>query len=80
FNINYSSLDHTFYPNSVSRKTGAAAPASAREVRAEPELVARPIDEAAFTRRIALIRKRGRTLPPVTESFVAMLIERLGAS
>ncbi|WP_211193458.1 hypothetical protein, partial [Paraburkholderia sp. UYCP14C] len=25
FNINYSSLDHTFYPNSVSRKTGAAA-------------------------------------------------------
>ncbi|HEY2022477.1 LysR family transcriptional regulator [Paraburkholderia sp.] len=52
-------------------------PASAREVRAEPELVARPIDEPAFTRRIALIRKRGRTLPRVTETFVAMLIERL---
>ncbi|WP_211193476.1 hypothetical protein, partial [Paraburkholderia sp. UYCP14C] len=28
FNINYSSLDHTFYPNSVSRKTGAAAAAT----------------------------------------------------
>ncbi|MGF6812173.1 DNA-binding transcriptional LysR family regulator [Paraburkholderia sp. Clong3] len=55
-------------------------PASAREVRAEPELVARPIDEATFTRRIALIKKRGRTLPPVTETFVAMLIERLGVS
>ncbi|MEX3812326.1 LysR family transcriptional regulator [Paraburkholderia sp. BR13439] len=55
-------------------------PASAREVRAEPELVARPIDEAAFTRRIALIRKRGRTLPPVSETFVAMLIERIDAS
>ncbi|MCC8392788.1 LysR family transcriptional regulator [Paraburkholderia sp. MMS20-SJTR3] len=53
-------------------------PASAREVRAEPELVARPIDEPAFTRHIALIRKRGRTLPPVTETFVGMLIERLG--
>jgi DNA-binding transcriptional LysR family regulator len=54
-------------------------PASAREMRAEPELVARPIDEPAFTRRIALIRKRGRTLPPVTETFVAMLIDRLDA-
>ena len=53
-------------------------PASAREVRAEPELVVRPVDDPAFIRPIALIKKRGRTLPPVTETFVAMLIEKLG--
>ncbi|MCX4151875.1 LysR family transcriptional regulator [Paraburkholderia madseniana] len=53
-------------------------PASAREVRAEPELIVRPIDDPAFTRPIALIKKRGRTLPPVTETFVAVLIEKLG--
>ncbi|MEN8504224.1 LysR family transcriptional regulator [Paraburkholderia sp. SIMBA_050] len=53
-------------------------PASAREVRAEPELLVRPIDDPAFVRPIALIKKRGRTLPPVTETFVAALIERLG--
>ncbi|WP_168789440.1 LysR family transcriptional regulator [Paraburkholderia aromaticivorans] len=53
-------------------------PASAREVRAEPELIVRAVDDPAFTRPIALIKKRGRTLPPVTETFVAMLIEKLG--
>ncbi|OAJ56946.1 LysR family transcriptional regulator [Paraburkholderia ginsengiterrae] len=53
-------------------------PASAREVRAEPELVVRAVDDPAFTRPIALIKKRGKTLPPVTETFVAMLIEKLG--
>ncbi|WP_027801853.1 LysR family transcriptional regulator [Paraburkholderia dilworthii] len=52
-------------------------PASAREVRAEPDLVVRPVDDPAFTRPIALIKKRGRTLPPVTETFVAMLIAKL---
>ncbi|WAL84142.1 LysR family transcriptional regulator [Pandoraea sp. XJJ-1] len=52
-------------------------PASAREVRAEPELRVRPIDHDAFLRPIALIKKRGRTLPPVTQTFVAMLLEKL---
>ncbi|VVE17122.1 HTH-type transcriptional regulator GltC [Pandoraea eparura] len=52
-------------------------PASAREVRAEPELRVRPIDHDAFLRPIALIKKRGRTLPPITQTFVAMLLERL---
>ncbi|MDN4573179.1 LysR family transcriptional regulator [Pandoraea cepalis] len=52
-------------------------PASAREVRAEPELRVRPIDHDAFLRPIALIKKRGRTLPPVTQTFVAMLLARL---
>lgn len=53
-------------------------PASAREVRAEPELQVRPVDDPAFLRPIALIKKRGRTLPPITETFVAAVIQKLG--
>lgn len=53
-------------------------PATAREVLAEPGLVTRPIDDPSFTRPIALIKKRGRTLPPVTERFVAALLDRIG--
>jgi len=53
-------------------------PESAREVRAEPELLVRPVDDPAFLRPIALIKKRGRTLPPVTEMFVQALIGKLG--
>ncbi|TDN61566.1 LysR family transcriptional regulator [Paraburkholderia sp. BL10I2N1] len=53
-------------------------PGTAREVLAEPGLVARPIDDAAFVRPIALIKKRGRTLPPVTERFVAAMLNRIG--
>lgn len=52
-------------------------PASAREVLAEPELRVRPVDHEGFLRPIALIKKRGRTLPPVTQTFVSMLLERL---
>ncbi len=51
-------------------------PSSAREVLAEPGLVVRPIDDPAFVRRVALIKKRGRTLPPVTETFIAALLKR----
>ncbi|AJP57606.1 LysR family transcriptional regulator [Pandoraea vervacti] len=54
-------------------------PASAREVRAEPQLRVRPVDHDDFLRPIALIRKRGRTLPPVTQTFVEMLLDRLAA-
>lgn len=51
-------------------------PATAREVRAEPELVAKPIDDPAFVRPIALVTKRGRTLPRVAQAFAeAMLAE-----
>ncbi|OXI88318.1 LysR family transcriptional regulator [Burkholderia sp. AU33423] len=51
-------------------------PATAREVRAEPELVAKPIDDPAFVRPIALVTKRGRTLPRVAQAFAeAMLME-----
>jgi len=37
FNINYSSLDHTFYPKFVSRKTGGAALRKASCVTGEHE-------------------------------------------
>ncbi|MCP3727944.1 LysR family transcriptional regulator [Paraburkholderia sp. CNPSo 3272] len=48
-------------------------PESAREVHAERGLVMRPIDDPAFVRPIALVKKRGRTLPRVTEDFVHMV-------
>ncbi|WP_414449466.1 LysR family transcriptional regulator [Burkholderia sp. 22PA0099] len=51
-------------------------PASAREVLAEPELVARPIDDPAFVRPVALIKRRGRTLPAVVETFAERVIAR----
>jgi DNA-binding transcriptional LysR family regulator len=52
-------------------------PRSAREVRAEPSLVTRVIDEPGFVRSIALVKKRGRTLPPVTEAFVGVIVKGL---
>src|SRR3954447_3084899 len=51
----------------------AILPASAREVRAEPSLRSRPIDEPGFERPVSVIKKAGRTLPPMTESFLAQL-------
>ncbi|MDR3098501.1 MAG: LysR family transcriptional regulator [Paraburkholderia sp.] len=48
-------------------------PESAREVHAEQGLVTRPIDDPAFTRPIALVKKRGRTLPRVTEDFIGTI-------
>jgi DNA-binding transcriptional LysR family regulator len=48
----------------------AILPLSAREVRAEPGLEARRIDDPRFTRPIALVKKRGRTLPPLARTFV----------
>jgi DNA-binding transcriptional LysR family regulator len=52
-------------------------PRSAREVRAEPSLVTRVIDEPGFVRSIALVKKRGRTLSPVTEAFVGVIVKGL---
>ncbi|VVE89174.1 HTH-type transcriptional regulator GltC [Pandoraea bronchicola] len=51
-------------------------PASAREVRAEPELQVRPIDHGECLRPIALIKKRGRSLPPVTQTFVSLFARK----
>lgn len=46
-------------------------PESAREIRAEPSLIARPIAEDAFVRRISIVKKRQRSLPPAAELFLA---------
>ncbi|RDV00631.1 LysR family transcriptional regulator [Trinickia dinghuensis] len=51
-------------------------PATAREVLAEPDLVARPIDDPAFVRATALVKKRGRTLPRITEAFIELFLRR----
>ncbi|MFL6696816.1 MAG: LysR family transcriptional regulator [Vitreoscilla sp.] len=45
-------------------------PESAREIRAEPGLVARPVGDDAFIRRITIVKKRQRSLPPAAESFL----------
>lgn len=52
-------------------------PSNAREVRAEPGLVVRPIADEAFVCPIALVKMRSRTLPPVTERFVSALRRKL---
>ena len=48
-------------------------PETAREVRAEPGLVVKPIDHPAFARPIAIVKRRGRTLPVVTDRFVELM-------
>ena len=50
-------------------------PGSAREIQAEPGLKSRPIDDAAFSRPVAIVKKRNRTLPPACEAFVRACVE-----
>jgi DNA-binding transcriptional LysR family regulator len=45
-------------------------PASAKEVKAEPSLMSRVIEDKALTRRIAIIKKVNRTLPPAAQLFL----------
>jgi DNA-binding transcriptional LysR family regulator len=52
-------------------------PASAHEIRAEPDLVARAIDDPRFVRSIAVVRKRRRSLPPAAENFMVALVQYL---
>ncbi|SAK52140.1 LysR family transcriptional regulator [Caballeronia fortuita] len=52
-------------------------PETAREVRAEPGLVVKPIGHPAFARPIAIVKKKGRTLPAVTERFVESMREAM---
>jgi len=54
-------------------------PGSAREIRAEPGLHTRPIDDPAFSRPVSIIKRKGRTLPPLSESFLQFLAECLRA-
>jgi DNA-binding transcriptional LysR family regulator len=44
-------------------------PASARELAAEPSLRTRRISDPNFSRQIALIKKKNRTLPPLSKAF-----------
>ena len=53
-------------------------PATAREVRAERGLVARPIADSSFRRPIAIVKRRGRTLLPVAEEFVWICAAEIG--
>ena len=52
----------------------AVLPASAKEVRAEPSLKSREINDPAFARPIAVIKKRNRTLPPAAQLFVEQIL------
>lgn len=49
-------------------------PSSALEVIAEPSLLSRRINDPNFTRQISLIKKRNRTLPPLSKAFSDYLV------
>lgn len=55
-------------------------PGSAREIKAEPGLHSRPIDDAAFSRPVSIIKKSGRSLPPLSELFLHSLADCLRAA
>ena len=48
-------------------------PGSAREIKAEPGLLSKPIDDPLFTRPVSVIKRSGRTLPPLSEAFLEHL-------
>jgi DNA-binding transcriptional LysR family regulator len=54
-------------------------PQSAHEIRAEPSLRARPIDDPSFVRPVAVIKKKGRTLPPASAGFLEVLLAEMDA-
>jgi DNA-binding transcriptional LysR family regulator len=55
-------------------------PGSAREIKAEPGLCSRPIDDLTFSRPISIIKRSGRSLPPLSESFLQNLADCLRAA
>jgi DNA-binding transcriptional LysR family regulator len=55
-------------------------PASAKELRAEPSLKSRVIDDAAFVRPIAVIKKKNRTLPPAAGLFFERILAAMGGA
>jgi DNA-binding transcriptional LysR family regulator len=48
-------------------------PALAREIAAEPGLRSKRISDKSFGRPVALIKKKGRTLPPLSKAFADQL-------
>ena len=49
-------------------------PSTAMELRANPRLRSKPIEDPGLTRRIAIVRKTNRTLSPAAESFIEELL------
>lgn len=56
----------------------AILPGSAMEVRAERSLRSQQIMDESFVRPIAVVKRRGRTLPPASERFLAELGRVIG--
>ena len=52
-------------------------PGSAREISAEPDLRSRAIDAPGFSRAVTVIKKSGRTLPPISAAFADHLASSL---
>jgi DNA-binding transcriptional LysR family regulator len=52
-------------------------PQSAHEIRAEPSLRARPVDDDSFVRPVSVIKKKGRTMPPASAGFLEVLLAEL---
>ena len=44
-------------------------PASAREIAAEPSLRSKRINDPNFSRQVSLIKRKNRTLPPLSKAF-----------
>jgi DNA-binding transcriptional LysR family regulator len=55
-------------------------PGSAREREAMPNLCSRPIDDDAFLRPVALVKRPRRSLSPACEAFAAACIDQLRIS
>jgi DNA-binding transcriptional LysR family regulator len=55
-------------------------PGSAREIKAEPGLQSKPIDDPSFTRVVSIIKRSGRTLPPLSQAFLGDLSVALSAA
>jgi DNA-binding transcriptional LysR family regulator len=55
-------------------------PMSAREIKAERGLRARPIDDPAFLRSVSIIKKKGRTLPPASSAFLEACVAAMPAT
>jgi DNA-binding transcriptional LysR family regulator len=49
-------------------------PSTAMELRANPRLRSKPIEDPGLTRRIAIVRKAKRSLSPAAESFIDELL------
>jgi len=76
-------VQHSFWTGLGMVEAGIgviAVPALAFSGRRNPQLVSRPLVEPRLTRTVAVTRRRGVTLSPATQEFLAMLKKRWGQS